>query len=81
MKHHPQTKHSKALIRACNEKAWYGSEAAARQIARDRLELNNDDRRLWPYPCAVCRQWHLTHSEQSNTVAVTRRERWEGAVR
>lgn len=74
----PQTAASPALIAACRRKMWYGSEQAARRIGRDRLRENDTDKKLWPYACAHCRNWHLTSRSQHGT-AITRREMWEGA--
>lgn len=71
------TPHAKA---ACQRKADYGSEQAARRIGRDRLRENGEEKHLWPYACVVCRRWHLTSSGAINeaTVAISAREMWVG---
>lgn len=66
------------LIAACERKARYPSEQAARRVAHDRLRASvGTARRLWVYPCASCRGWHLT-SRENTTVAVTAFEQYEG---
>jgi hypothetical protein len=67
------------LIKACERKAGYGSEQAARRIARDviRHENSSTQERLWVYACAHCRKFHLTKVENKGA-AITAHEMYEG---
>ncbi len=62
--------------RSCTGKNRYTSEYIARATGQFRL---NDERpghaaetqTLWPYPCQLCRGWHLTKQLQANVAPIT----------
>lgn len=71
---------------SCKRKNRYETEAQARNVGRRVLSDNHRERipapeRLYPYPCANCRKWHLTKQAQPHTLPLTRVWLIEGVVR
>ena len=66
--------------RACTNKKRYTSERLAREKGHKAIRENAETMspRLWPYPRAYCRGWHLSSHAASDTVAITGRELHEG---
>jgi len=67
----PLDKHS------CSRKRKYETEISARHVGRQVLSERHKERvkapeRLFPYPCAQCRKWHLTKQVQPHTLPLTR---------
>ena len=78
----PILHHAENQRAACERKAKYHKEAKAREVGQKSLrEDKNAPPRLWPYPCANCRKWHLTKQPQGDTLAITRTWLKEGLVR
>lgn len=76
----PLDKHS------CSRKRKYETEIKARHVGREVLAQRHVERvkapeRLFPYPCANCRQWHLTKQVQPHTLPLTRVWLIEGVVK
>lgn len=65
------------LIRACEAKRRYVTEMGARSVGRTRLRQEPDLPRLWPYPCAHCKGWHLTRTPNRD-LPITARDLREG---
>lgn len=72
------TADSPHLVAACARKNRYDTERKARRVGQSRLgQPDAIVDRLWAYPCACCRGWHLTRME-GRGVAITATEAWEG---
>lgn len=61
----------------CKRKSKYPSETQARVVGRRVLTEKHQQReaapeRLYPYPCAQCRWWHLTKTPAPHTLPLTR---------
>lgn len=71
---------------SCKRKEHYSTEALARTVGRRVLAEKHQQRkwapdRLYPYPCAICRRWHLTKQPQPRTLPMTRVWLIEGVVK
>lgn len=70
----------------CSRKRKYETEIKARHVGREVLAQRHIEKvkapdRLFPYPCANCRQWHLTKQPQPRTLPMTRVWLIEGVVK
>lgn len=77
----PILHHAENQRAACERKCKYHTEAKAREVGQKSLrEDKNAPPRLWPYPCANCRKWHLTKQAQPHILPLTRVWLIEGVV-
>lgn len=72
-------RHIREMTRSCPAKRSYGCETAVRSAARYAIQSGrqNCPARLWVYPCASCRGWHMT-KRANRDPAVTAGQMREG---